>query len=650
MIVKLSEDRFGDDGNITGMIVAGICVRQAFVAHGKLKAVLISFATFRRKNSCLVDVAIYDKFNNRIVSKTLQGKKIQDNRYHRVAFDVDLEPGRQYELRISSQNGTFHNSITGKWGGQRHPTSFLFVGARRVLGELSCVFQYERSLDEQIELMAREGRTVTFNFGLLESFLKAKHRKLSIVILNKDQPDMLEDCLERIQQHVLYDDYEVVIGDTGSTDPRTFEVYKKMPPNFRVVEGLDFHFGKNNNELVRAWTTGYYLLFMNNDILLDEDSVTKALEPLMCYTVGTTGIRLVKEHGLIDHDGQLLYQHGAVCVPDHFNVNREVAKTPAEDAFVQGNTAAFMLTRRDIFDAVGGFDEVYDDIYQDCDYMMKVSQLGFRHYCVRSTSARHLVSATRGKMTSTHNKTDIEKYREKWEGCNVPAQAALRPAYSFVTCCNNPSLYLGMIASLPMEIFDAIEFSPVQNRGNYFTVTQALNLSMKLSIGDYLVCCHQDVVFGPGWYENLTKNLMQLGDGIGVVGFEGVGVQGDPHSWKHVNESINVQTVDELCFVLRREYKLRFDEGLRFHYYGVDICLEALSRGLQNFVVGASIAHLSGGADNIKSDPESFKREAEYLWRKWCGNFKTVFTTTTNFSQAEGIRYLICSDLLNEGK
>jgi GT2 family glycosyltransferase len=644
---KIVSDRYGADTDITGRVVSGHVIRQAFVAKGFLKSVLVSLATFRRKNTCLLDFEIVDKFNQKIASKTVNTKNVLDNRYHEVKFNVDLEVGRQYEFRIHTVNGTFNNSVCGKWGRQRHGSGHFYIGSRRVLGELSCVFQF---VVPWVNELRRAGEDVKLDANLLQTFLKTDNRKLSIIILNKDQPDMLQECIARIIKHTKYEPYEIVIGDTGSTDPRTLEFYEHLPPRCKVVRGLEYHFGKNNNELVQQYTDGFFLLFMNNDIYLDEDSITKAIRYLMCYKIGSVGIRLVKKHGTIDHDGQLLFQHHEVCVPDHVNVNRVANQTPDDNAFVDGNTGAFMMTRRDLWESIGGFDERYDDIYQDCDYMLELGKRGFRNFCVRKTKALHLVSATRGKMASTHNKTDIELYRDKWEeaGRAISVRNSKHSVMAFVTCVNKDRMYMNMLSSLPVEILPCIELLPVRNNDNYFTVTEALNLGHELVEADHIVYCHQDVMYGDNWYMDMCHALAGLGSRLGVVGFEGLGHQGDPRGRKLIStrHTIEVQTVDEFCFIVRGEADLWFNEDQKFHYYAVDLCLQAIENGLYNYVVGTTIDHLSGGAKNILAHPQAFKKEAECFWKRWHKRFPKVYTTTTNFTPS-GIMYLICADALN---
>jgi hypothetical protein len=302
-----------------------------------------------------------------------------------------------------------------------------------------------------------------------------------------------------------------------------------------------------------------------------------------------------------------------------------------EDVVTQGVTAACMLTRKSLFLEVGGFDERYEDVYQDCDYCLALAEKGLSCFTVRRFGATHVGSATRGQTTSDTKsvKRDREKYLHKWKqsSFNPP-----NPMFSLVTCCNNPDLYYGMMESLPERTSEDVELIPVANFDNPLTVTEALNLGAKFAHGRYIVYCHQDILFSQGWFVNMMTALGRIPTNVevGIIGFEGVDDKGIPHTCNvlHVQRPCRIQTLDELCLITPRR-DLKFDERFKFHYYGADICLQALEAGHQNYLVGVPVKHLSGGKENIMNDPEAFKAEAYTFGGKWSD--RKVWTTTTNF-------------------
>lgn len=139
-----------------------------------------------------------------------------------------------------------------------------------------------------------------------------------------------------------------------------------------------FNYSAINNYGVQ-FTHGQYLLFLNNDIEeIDPDSIDEMIGYIQREDVGICGARLlypdedIQHAGVImgmggiagaafvrTHDSDLSYMHRAKCIQDYSCV-----------------TAACLLTKRSLFDEVGGFTEKLAVAFNDVDYCMKVRALG----------------------------------------------------------------------------------------------------------------------------------------------------------------------------------------------------------------------------------------------------------------------------------
>ena len=164
---------------------------------------------------------------------------------------------------------------------------------------------------------------------------------------------------------------------------------------------------------------------------------------------------------------------------------------------------------------------------------------------------------------------------------------------------------------------------------NAKSAAAAFNYGMKKAKHDICVCCHQDVFFPPGWRKGLTIPKEKFG----VLGLYGIDLHGrtvghihDPHGYR--KEGImpaEAQSVDELCMIIDRRTGLEFDEELGgWHFYGADICLQAITQGLKNYVIDNLAIHASGGQlDN------SFGDMLAKFTKKWDGKspIKTLHTT-----------------------
>lgn len=71
-----------------------------------------------------------------------------------------------------------------------------------------------------------------------------------------------------------------------------------------TIDALDeYNFAANNNYLVEKHCLSECVLFMNDDIELVEDSVSKCLKWLDNKDVGTVGIKLLYPDKTIQHAG-----------------------------------------------------------------------------------------------------------------------------------------------------------------------------------------------------------------------------------------------------------------------------------------------------------------------------------------------------------
>ena len=174
-------------------------------------------------------------------------------------------------------------------------------------------------------------------------------------------------------------------SDSAASHPAQVSAYHNaaasvLPqPIVKVVKwDGPFNYSAINNYGVQ-FTHGQYLLFLNNDIEeIDPDSIDEMIGYVQREDVGICGARLlypdedIQHAGVImgmggiagaafvrTHDSDLSYMHRAKCIQDYSCV-----------------TAACLLTKRSLFDEVGGFTEKLAVAFNDVDYCMKVRALG----------------------------------------------------------------------------------------------------------------------------------------------------------------------------------------------------------------------------------------------------------------------------------
>lgn len=225
---------------------------------------------------------------------------------------------------------------------------------------------------------------------------------VSVIIPNKDHRQDLDSCIRPMLTEGTWKNLEFVVVENNSTDPETFAYYEKIQKEFSNVHVVrwerEFNYSAINNFGVRH-ASGKYLLFMNNDIQqIAPDFVEEMLGFCQRDDVGIVGARLLYEDDTIQHAGVVIgfggiaghtfiglhkaensYFHRAMCAQDYSAV-----------------TAACMMSKKDVFEAAGGFSEELAVAFNDIDYCMKVRALGKLVVYAPYAVLHHYESKSRG--------------------------------------------------------------------------------------------------------------------------------------------------------------------------------------------------------------------------------------------------------------
>jgi GT2 family glycosyltransferase len=214
----------------------------------------------------------------------------------------------------------------------------------------------------------------------LEEVQAAPAGRVSIVIPFRDQPELLRRCLRGLRE-TDYADREWVLVNHDSRDPRTLRYLERLArrPATRVVERSGpFNFSTLCNAGA-AEATGDYLLFLNNDTeVLHPDWLRRMLRVAARADVGAVGATLLYADGTLQHAGMYpgprqRWVHVYRGMPaDHAGQRGELPYVRAVPAV----TGACLLVRRDLFAAVGGFDERFPLTYGDVDLCQRLQRRG----------------------------------------------------------------------------------------------------------------------------------------------------------------------------------------------------------------------------------------------------------------------------------
>jgi GT2 family glycosyltransferase len=212
--------------------------------------------------------------------------------------------------------------------------------------------------------------------------------RLSIVIVNTNTRDWLDGCLASLQSQDIFDELQVVVVENASTDGSAEMVRENYDFVHLVQLDETVGFGSANNAGSKHCTAPI-LLFLNQDTIVHEASLSTFLGELE-----RVKDRWSTAGGLIyDGNGDLERSTGADPGIVSFFLNRFLGiVSPLRGALgglsyqhwggydrertVNWVTGAYLWIKRDVFEALNGFDENIFLYCEDVDLCYRARKLG----------------------------------------------------------------------------------------------------------------------------------------------------------------------------------------------------------------------------------------------------------------------------------
>lgn len=323
--------------------------------------------------------------------------------FHRVGgFDKNFDGAQDYDIILKCVEQT--NSI-------KHIPKMLYhwrVHKASTAGNPeSKLYAYENGRKALQAHLDRVGVKATVEntdmWGLYDvKYIIDEPPLISIIIPNKDHIGDLDKCVNSIYDRSDYKNIEFIVVENNSTEDETFRYYKEMEAkheNFHVVYWKrEFNYSAINNYGV-TFAKGDYILLLNNDTeIMSPNAISRMLGICMRDDVGAVGAKLFYEDDTIQHAGVVIGFGGYAGHVFHGMKDNELGYMMR--AKINNNfsavTAACLLTKKSVFDAVGGLSEEFVVACNDVDYCLKVREQGlFVTYCA-DAKWHHYESKSRG--------------------------------------------------------------------------------------------------------------------------------------------------------------------------------------------------------------------------------------------------------------
>jgi GT2 family glycosyltransferase len=175
-----------------------------------------------------------------------------------------------------------------------------------------------------------------------------------------------------------------------------------------------------NNFAVRQ-VNSPYILFLNNDTkVISGEWLTAMLEHIQRNDIGAVGAKLLYPDNTVQHAGIIIglggiAGHSHKYYPDQ---SHGYAGRASVIQNVSAVTAACLLTKKELFENIGGFDEDLVQAFNDVDLCLKIREKGYQIIFTPYARLYHYESRTRGYEDSPEKRMrfSLERnlIRQKW--------------------------------------------------------------------------------------------------------------------------------------------------------------------------------------------------------------------------------------------
>jgi GT2 family glycosyltransferase len=198
--------------------------------------------------------------------------------------------------------------------------------------------------------------------------------RASVIVVNYNGRMRLGRCLYSLLED--RQEYEVILVDNASTDGSVDYVEQFFPKVQVIRNETNRGFGQGNNAGVRR-ARGKYLAFLSPDTAVEPgwlEALIAALETDPQAGLATSQILLLADPGRINTCGNDVHYTGLTLCRG-MGMDRSAFADLTEVTAVSGSAFA---TRREIFEALGGFDETFFLYMEDTDLSWRARLGGYR--------------------------------------------------------------------------------------------------------------------------------------------------------------------------------------------------------------------------------------------------------------------------------
>ena len=224
---------------------------------------------------------------------------------------------------------------------------------------------------------------------------------LSIIIVNYNVKEFLQNLIHSIYKAAQKISYEIIIVDNASDDGSVEFIKEKFPDIKLIANQKNLGFSKANN-IGLAQSKGEYILLLNPDTLVGEDTFEKMISFFKdTAEAGLAGCKILNPDGTL----QLACRRSFPGPWTSFcKVTGLSSLFPKSKLFARYNltyldenktyevdaiSGSFMMFPRKIYDEIGGLDEQFFMYGEDLDFCYRIQKCGKKVYYFHDTQIIH---------------------------------------------------------------------------------------------------------------------------------------------------------------------------------------------------------------------------------------------------------------------
>ena len=222
--------------------------------------------------------------------------------------------------------------------------------------------------------------------------------RLSIIIVNYNGREHLENCLRSLRAHPPATPHEIVVVDNASTDG-SVAAMQSYPEARLVPLAENVGFSRGNNAGIRV-SRGSLVLLLNNDTLVGAGALDRLIARLDAHAdAAVAGPRIVDGKGdaelsfgpMISPLGELRQKAVMALHARGFGpVSRWVERATRREHYVDWVTGACLLVKRDAAERVGLLDERFFLYTEDVDFCASIRAAGWKVLFTPAAEIVHL--------------------------------------------------------------------------------------------------------------------------------------------------------------------------------------------------------------------------------------------------------------------